>query len=288
MSTSNPPFVFFGTPHVASKTLARLIKSGYVPTLVVTAPARPQGRGLSLTETPVHLLAREHGIDVITPEKLDEEALNQIADTKAQYAIVVAYGKILPAQLLSMFPEGVLNVHYSLLPKYRGASPVETALLANEATTGVTVQKMVYELDAGAIVATKETPIEPTETATELRERLIDLGAELLIESLPTYLSGETTLREQNHEEATRCGKIAKSERELMLSGDPLSNWLRYRALSEGPGTHFYAQRQDKQFRVKIKSAAFKDGTFTPLRVVPEGKQEQDFDTLMQSGAKPL
>lgn len=282
------PFVFFGTPEVGEKTLAQLIQHGYKPSLVVTAPDRPRGRGLLLSPTPVKALALSHDLPCITPAKLDDEVIEAISGAGASYAIVVAYGKILPERLLEQFPKGVLNVHYSLLPKYRGASPVEAALLSGDTTTGVTIQRMVYELDAGDIVAQSETVIGEDKTAIELRERLIAMGAELLIETLPRYLADSVTLRPQNEAEATRCGKIQKEDRALSLREDSASNWRKYRAYAEGPGTHFFAERSGKRFRVKIKTATHEGDVFTPLRVVPEGKAEQDFQALLASGAVPL
>ena len=139
-------FVYFGTPKVASDTLAQLIESGFVPTAVVTSPDAPRGRGLTLTPSPVKVLALEHSVPFLTPEKLDNETITIIRAYGCDYAICVAYGKIFPEELIQIFPKGVLNVHYSLLPKHRGATPLEAALLAGDTETGVTIQKMVCEL----------------------------------------------------------------------------------------------------------------------------------------------
>ena len=179
MSTPHK-FVFFGTPRVASETLILLIEHGFVPALVVTSPDAPKGRGLALTPSPMKTLAIEQGISVLTPSTLDADALEEIRAYACDYALVVAYGKIFPESLIAEFPKGVLNVHYSLLPKYRGATPLETALLVGESETGVTIQKMVKELDAGDILAQESTLIGEHETAYKLRPRLIKLGAELL------------------------------------------------------------------------------------------------------------
>src|SRR3989338_4985580 len=186
-------FTLFGTPKVASETLAYLLAHGFTPSLVVTSPDAPQGRGLVLTPSPTKVLALEHGIQAMTPEKLDETTIREIQDFKCDYALVVAYGKIFPESLIAAFPKGVLNVHYSLLPKYRGATPMESALLAGERETGVTIQKMVKELDAGDIIPQESVEIGSDETARELRPRLITLGAKLLADTLPPYLAGEIT-----------------------------------------------------------------------------------------------
>lgn len=271
------PFIFFGTPSVASETLRILLSHGYTPALVVTAADRPQGRGLALTPSPVKLLALEKGIPILTPEQINEKTLTEIQRLGAAYALVVAYGKILPQSLIDLFPLGVLNVHYSLLPAHRGASPVEAALLNNDSTTGVTIQKMVFELDAGDILAAEETAITPTETALELRPRLISMGGELLARTLPAFESGTATYTPQDHAKASRCRKIPKEARELDPSGDPQENWNKYRAYAEGPGTHFFIERDGRRIRVKIKKARFENGRFIIERVVPEGKKETDY-----------
>lgn len=274
------PFIFFGTPSVASETLQILLSHGYTPALVVSAPDSPQGRGLVLTPSPVTILATEHSIPVLTPEKIDDEVLATLQRVGAQYALVVAYGKILPQALIDLFPLGVLNVHYSLLPKYRGASPVEAALLNNDPTTGVAIQRMVFDLDAGDILALEKTPIDPNETALELRPRLITIGGELLARVLPSFEDGTATYTPQDHALATRCRKIPKEARELDISGDAQENWNKYRAYAEGPGTHFFLEKDGKRMRVKIKRARLENGRFVIERVVPEGRKETDFENL--------
>ena len=148
----------------------------------------------------------------MTPDKLDTETIAAIGSLGCGYAVCVAYGKIFPEELIATFPRGVLNVHYSLLPKYRGATPLETALLAGERETGVTVQKMARELDAGDILAQEATEIAPNETARELRPRLISMGANLLADTLPPYLQGNSTPVAQDASRATRAYKIKKED----------------------------------------------------------------------------
>lgn len=270
-------FIFFGTPYVGRDTLARLVERGFVPSLVVTSPDARQGRGMTLTPSDTKRWALEHGLEVITPERLDSAVREQLKSVGASYAIVVAYGKILPQSVIDLFPKGVLNVHYSLLPKYRGASPVEGALLAGETSTGVTIQKMVYELDAGDVIAQKEVEILPTETTRELRPRLVALGADLLADTLSAYLVGEIVGVPQDTALVTHSGKIRKESGLLDLAGDAQENWNKYRAYAESPGTYFFHERDGKQIRVKIKTARFENGHFIPDRVVPEGKKEMAY-----------
>ncbi|HET9641725.1 MAG TPA: methionyl-tRNA formyltransferase [Candidatus Paceibacterota bacterium] len=268
-----PKFAFFGTPSVASETLASLLEHGFIPALVVTSPDAPKGRGLVLTPSPVKELAATRGIPILTPEKLDADAIAAIKSASCDYALVVAYGKLFPEELIASFPKGVLNVHYSLLPKYRGATPLETALLRGDAETGVTVQKMVKEMDAGDIVAQKSVTIGEAETARELRPRLIRLGAELLVEILPLYLSDSIAAVPQDPSLATRAYKIKKEDGLLELTGGGKDNWNKYRAYADSIGTYFFEDGK----RMKITHASYKNGIFTVLRVIPEGRSERDY-----------
>ncbi|MEX0917718.1 MAG: methionyl-tRNA formyltransferase [Candidatus Paceibacterota bacterium] len=279
-------FAFFGTPSVARDTLALLHSAGYTPAVVVTNPPAPAGRGQILTPSSTHTWAEEHKLPVLTPALLDTVAVNQIADHGCEYAIVVAYGKILPELLITAFPHGVYNIHYSLLPKYRGATPVETALLNGETETGVTIQHMVYELDAGDIVAQVTEPVLSEDTTTTLRARLITRGAELLVQTLPDIEAGAVSLTPQDHGAATYARKLAKADGELNLSAPAAENWNKYRAFTEGPGTFFFTERNGKQMRVKITDATrATDGTLKILKVIPEGKKEMAYEDFLQSRA---
>jgi len=280
---SEPRYAFFGTPYVARDTLARLVERGYVPAVVVTSPDAPRGRGLALTPCETKDWALENGLPVISPEKLTNDAIETLREYGCEYALVVAYGKLLPRSLIESFPKGVLNVHYSLLPKYRGASPVEAALLNGDEVTGVSIQRMVKELDAGNVMASVEVAIDPDWTTRELRPRLIEAGADLLVDSLPAFIQGTASFAPQDVSFATHSGKIAKTEGELAFPGPARENWNKYRAYAESPGTYFFMERDGKQFRVKVVSAEFKHGVFTPLRVVPEGKKEMDFPALLMN-----
>ncbi len=269
-------FAYFGTPKVASDTLVLLIERGFVPSVVVTSPDAPRGRGLALTPSETKTLALEHDIPVMTPEKLDSETIRTIGALGCDYALVVAYGKIFPETLIDAFPSGVLNVHYSLLPKYRGATPLETALLAGESETGVTIQKMAKELDAGDVLAQEATPIRPDETVRELRPRLVEMGAKLLVETLPEYLEGNLAPTPQDTSQATRAYKIKKEDGLLSLDAPAEENWNKYRAYADSIGTYFFENGK----RIKITEASFKNGKFVIERVIPEGKREVDYKKL--------
>ena len=270
------PFAYFGTPKVASDTLAILIERGFIPAIVVTSPDAPRGRGLALTPSETKTLALAHGIPVMTPEKLNAETIAAIGSLGCDYAVVVAYGKIFPEELINVFPRGVLNVHYSLLPKYRGATPLETALLAGERETGVTVQKMVKELDAGDILAQETTEIARDETARELRPRLISVGANLLVNTLPAYVQGDVTPIVQDASCASRTYKIKKEDGLISLDASGDENWNKYRAYADSIGTYFFERGK----RVKIIKASMKNGKFVIERVIPEGKREMAYSSF--------
>ncbi len=266
-------FLYFGTPKVASDTLASLIEHGFVPKLVVTSPDAPRGRGLLLTPSETKTAALTRGIPVLTPETLDAETIATLRAYGCDYAVCVAYGKILPEELVSVFPKGILNVHYSLLPKYRGATPMEAALLAGDTVTGVTIQKMVRELDAGDILAQEETPVAPSETARELRPRLIALGAKLLVETLPRFERGEITPVPQDAFRASRSGKFKREDGLLDLGAPALLNWNKYRAYADTIGTYFI----ENEKRIKVTKASLTNGAFTIERIIPEGKRERNY-----------
>lgn len=277
-------FVFFGTPYPARDTLEELKKQGWLPKLIVTNQDTPQGRGHVLTPTLTNIWGQQNKVPVLTPTSLDASVIDEIKSYNADVGVCVAYGKLLPASLIEAFPKGILNVHYSLLPLYRGASPVEAALLDGVDETGVTIQRMVPKLDAGDIVAQETVAISADETTKELRPRLVSVGAALLAESLPRYLAGDITPTPQDHTKATHVGKISKEAGLLTLDAPGHENWRKYRAYAEWPGTYFFTSRGEKTIRVKVTKATLtEDGVFTIQRVIPEGKKEMDYAAFLQS-----
>lgn len=274
-------FVFFGTPYAARDTLEVLHTHGFTPSLIVTNPDTPQGRGHVITPSLTKVWAEGHNIPVLTPSKIDEEVITAIKEHGCELAICVAYGKILPLALIEAYPKGILNVHYSLLPEYRGASPVESALLEGKTVTGVTIQKMVKELDAGDIVTQEEVAILPDETTKELRPRLVHIGAELLAAALPEYLDGSLTPIPQDHSKATHVGKFGKEAGQIDLNAQAQENWNKYRAYAEWPGTYFFTEKNGKTVRVKITKAHYseRDGLVIE-RVIPEGRKEMSFEAF--------
>jgi methionyl-tRNA formyltransferase len=203
--------VFMGTPQAAVPSLERLIDAGHEVAAVYTQPDRPSGRGHHVTFSPVKQLAIERGLSVLQPIKVrTDEAAEQFRAFNADAAVVVAYGRILPESFLTAFPHGAINVHFSLLPKYRGAAPVNWAIVNSETETGVTTMKMDAGLDTGDILMQRATPISSHENAAELMSRLSTLGANLLGETLNTLDS--LVPQPQDHDKATLAPIMRKED----------------------------------------------------------------------------
>jgi len=220
--------VFMGTPQAAVPTLERLLADGHEVVAVYSQPDRPSGRGNKITFSPVKQFALDRGLPVLQPTKIKtDETLDEFRSHNADIAVVVAYGRILPAGFLNAFRFGAINVHFSLLPKYRGAAPVNWAIVNGEAETGVTTMKMDAGLDTGDILLQRAEPISPDETAPELMERLSFLGAELLSETIHDLSSIEP--QQQDHSSAT-LAPIMKREDGLIdwtMPADAITNRVR-------------------------------------------------------------
>ena len=205
--------VFFGTPAFAIPTLERLLDSPHRVVAVVTRPDRPRGRGQRVSPSPVKRLAAERGIPVLEPERAASEALRlEIAAYEPDLAVVAAYGRILPDALLETPRHGTVNVHASLLPKYRGAAPIQRAILAGETTTGVTIIRLVREMDAGPMLARRARRIGPDETSCSVERGLAELGADLLLEAVAAIDAGTATETPQDHAAATFAPRLTRDD----------------------------------------------------------------------------
>lgn len=284
MSTNMKEYssVFFGTPRFAVYTLDALEAAGMVPDVIVTAPDKPAGRGLLLKEPPVKEWALAREIPVLQPESLKKESpdLDFLKNSEWDIFVVSAYGKILPKDILALPRKGTLNVHPSLLPRFRGASPIESQILSDEKTVGATIMLMDEEMDHGPIVAQASvTPEEWPLKASVLEEMLGTIGGELLAETVPSWIKGDITPEAQDHTKATFTKKIEKVDGEIALDGDAYQNYLKYCAYDEWPGTFFFQNGK----RIKITEAEYKNGVFTPLGVIPEGRKEVRYNEFLSS-----
>ena len=279
-------FIFFGTPQLSADVLEHLKLQGLVPSLVVTNPDRPQGRKMLLTPPPVKLWAQENRVPFLQPEKLDSVFNSQLTTYNPQLFVVVAYGKIIPKKVLDIPEKGTLNLHYSLLPKYRGASPIESAILNDDKEVGVSIMLMDEKMDHGPIISNQKLNIKNQKwewppRAGELRIACNELGAELLAETIPLWVAGKIRAKEQNHSKATYTEKIKKEDGLIRLDEDAYKNFLKIRAYSEWPRAYFFAERKEKKVRVTVTDAEFKGGELVITRVVPEGKKEMLYTAFL-------
>ena len=205
--------VFFGTPDFAVPTLRRLLDSEHQVVAVVSQPDRPKGRGQKLVPTPTRALAVERGAAVLQPERIRNDAfLSEIRALHPDLGVVAAYGRILPEALLAIPRLGMINVHASLLPAYRGAAPVHRAVMAGERETGVTIMRLVEELDAGPMLASLRHPIGADDTSVEVERALAELGAPLLLDAAALLAGGRATETPQDHSRATYAPKLTKAD----------------------------------------------------------------------------
>ena len=231
------PLVFFGTPEFALPTLEALCRVGREPIRVVTQPARPVGRGRRLQDPPVAEWARKQDLEVVQPERVrDPEFISALGALEPAVAIVVAFGQIFPGELLELPAHGCLNLHASLLPRYRGAAPVQAAIAAGDTTTGVTTMRMEEGLDTGPILLQAETEIGPQETGGRLSERLSQQGAELVLETLGQLEAGGLEPRAQNDEQASLAPRLKKADGEIDWSLPATRIFDRLRAFTPWPG----------------------------------------------------
>lgn len=228
--------VFMGTPDFAVPSLEALLAAGYAVVAVVTQPDRPKGRKRVLTPPPVKVRAQAAGIPVLQPEKLrDPAAVDAVLSFRPDVVVTAAYGQILPKALLEAPPRGCLNVHASLLPKYRGGAPIHRAILNGETETGVTIMTMAEALDAGDILSQMRVPIERTDTAGTLHDKLARAGAQLLMETLPRWLRGEITPQPQDHAQATYAPNLTRADERIDWTAPAEAVYNRVRGLHPWP-----------------------------------------------------
>jgi methionyl-tRNA formyltransferase len=227
--------IFFGTPAFAVPTLEAVGREHEIA-LVVAQPDKPSGRGMKLQSPPVIEKARSVGLAVAQPPKVrDPEFLERVRAIAPDVAVVIAYGKILPKALLDIPREGFLNVHASVLPKYRGAAPIQRAIQAGETTTGVTIMRVDEELDHGPMLAIETLDIGPDEHSPSLAARLSSLGADLLVRTMRNLAPGTP----QDHAQTTYAPKIEKSEGLVTFREPPENIYNRFRAFDPWPGVFF-------------------------------------------------
>ncbi len=256
--------IFMGTPEFSAPILEALIRNHTV-TAVVTQPDRPAGRGREVQQSPIKQVALAHNIPVLQPEKIGRKAaMEELQHYEADAYVVAAFGQILPQKVLDIPPHGSINVHASLLPRWRGAAPIQAAIRAGDSETGITIMKMDAGLDTGPMLRTRAIPIEPGETGATLHDRLSELGAILLIETLEDYLAGKLEPQPQPEEGVTYAPRIEKSEGRIDWSqpADVIERLVR--AFTPWPGT--FTTWKGKTLRIISGTA----GSAPPMHRPPE------------------
>jgi methionyl-tRNA formyltransferase len=242
--------VFCGTPQFAVPSLERLAALGFDVQLVVTQPDRPQGRGMELSAPPVKQAARKLNLPVIQPEKIkkNEELQKQLTNLAPEAVVVIGYGRIIPPWMLALPPRGNINVHASLLPKYRGAAPIQWAIANGESVTGVTTMLLNEGLDTGDVLLQREMQIVPEDTSLALSPRLAELGADLLVETLRGLEAGTIQPVPQDHTRATLAPILKKEDGQVDFRRSAVEIYNRWRGFQPWPGA--YSRFRDKNLKI--------------------------------------
>jgi methionyl-tRNA formyltransferase len=276
--------IFFGTSIFSVEVLEQLKARGLIFDAIVTTIDKPQGRKLIMTPPPAKIWAKENNVKVFQFEKL-KDSVDELKNLNPDLFIVASYGKIIPQSILDLPKKGALNIHPSILPEYRGASPLQTCILDDSKNIGVTIIKMDAEMDHGPIVAMKKVDVENWPiNVLELKKLLGKEGSDILIASLEGYLDGSLKLVEQDNSKATFTKKITKADGEIDISGDQWKNYLKTQAFFDWPGTFFFTERHGKKIRVKINSASFdkENNKMMIEKVTPEGGKEMAYADFLR------
>lgn len=265
MSKQDLKIVFLGTPEFAVPTLKALVDENLKPFLVITQPDKPSGRKKELTPPPVKVFAQKSGLEIKQP-KNKKELAEIFSDIEVDVCLLVAFGMIIPQEVLDKPKHGFINIHPSLLPKYRGPSPVQAAILNGEKKTGVTIMKLTAEMDAGPIITQQEVDILESENAQTLRTKMAQIGARAVVDILPNYLADKVKLTEQDDNEATYCKIIKREDGKIDWSKKALEIINQFRAFTPWPGIFTYLG--DK--RLKITDLSLLGGNFD--RNLPSGQ----------------
>ena len=261
--------IFMATPEFSVPALESLLNAGHEIVAVYSQPPRKSGRGMTQRLSPVHAYAEDHGLTVLTPLNFKDPAtIEAFAAHGADVAVVVAYGLILPGEILAAPRYGCLNIHASLLPRWRGAAPIQRAIMAGDSETGVSIMQMDAGLDTGDVLMMEKMAISPAATAASLHDQLSQLGAQLIVKVLEDLAKGKLTPVPQSAEGITYAQKITTSEGRIdwRRPADEIDRHIR--ALTPWPGAWFEAKHSGKNYRIKVKKASVAEGKGTPGEVL--------------------
>ena len=287
-----------GSPQVASEYLQILLGNNLNVVGVYTQPPRPKGRGMNVQNSPVHNEALKQKIPVFYPENFkDNENIKQFKELNPDLVIVMAYGNLLPNNILNIPTFGCINIHVSLLPRWRGAAPVEYALLNGEKQTGVTIFKLVDKLDAGPIISQVSILVDDSLNKNELFKKLNNIGKELIIKILPNYFDNKIILKDQNEQEATYASKINSKMTQINFNESVKNVFNKIRAFSPKPGAWFLLNNErikiisckktiEKSVPSKIINEHFhigcNDGIIIPIVIQREGKKPMEIKEFLR------
>jgi methionyl-tRNA formyltransferase len=275
-------FALFGSSEFSIYVLDTLKTKGFLPAVIITTPDKPKGRGLALTPTPVKIWAQKNNVPVLDPMKFDDAFIEELKKCDCQVFIVASYGKIIPEKVLNIAPKKTLNVHPSLLPKYRGASPIQNVILDDTKDTGVTIIRLDKKMDHGPIVAVEKVRFDEWSIYEAAEEKLGIIGGNLLAKILPDWILGKINEVNQDHSQATFTKKITREDGLLDpadLKADALTEraylaFCKIQAYHSWPAAYFFT---DKKIRVKITSASWQNNKLIIEKVIPEGKKEMSY-----------
>ena len=299
--------LFMGTPEISAYVFEQMILDGYHFVGLVAQPDHPVGRKGIIEKVPTKVIAEKYNIPVFQPIKIRKD-FSFMDNLKVDLVITLAYGQIVPQGFLDIPRFGCLNLHGSLLPKLRGASPIQTALINNEKVTGVTLMEMVAAMDAGRMYGKKEVVIDGEDNATSLFKKISEAAKDLVLELLPKYVNGELEGIPQNEEEVTFCSLIKPEQEKLDLSKDILEVYGYIRGLSDEPGAYLYLDNQKlKIFKAKIANDLVTDevgtivqadkrglllqcqnGQLAILELQKEGKKRMDYKAFINGNQNLL
>lgn len=296
----NLRILFMGTPEISATVLKAMIIENYNIIGVVAQPDRPIGRRGDLEKVPTKIIAEEHGIPVFQPVRIRKD-YDFIKELSPDIIITLAYGQIVPQGLLDIPPLGCLNLHGSLLPKYRGAAPIQYALINNEEVTGMTLMEMIDKMDAGRMYATKEIVIQKEDNSTSLFIKMAEAAKDLILEALPKYINGELQGIQQDENLVTFCPTIKPEQERLSLDNNvkEIYGWIR--GLSDKPGAYFYLDNQKlKVYKAEVINELETDeigkiikadkqglviqckgGQLSLLELQKEGKKRMDYKSFI-------
>jgi len=264
-------FAFFGTDEFSLGVLEELLKHGLTPSLLVTAPTHV-----------IHTYADAESIPSLQPTSL-KEVPHELAQEPWDLFVVASYGKIIPQSILNLPTHGTLNVHPSLLPLYRGPSPIESTILSGDRETGVTIMLVDSEVDHGHIVAQERCVLTGTEYYPDLAMELAERGGKLLAETIPPWIAGTLTTRTQDHTHASYTKKIKAEDGLIELDGNAVENYRKVRAYLPWPKAFYLHQKESTQIRVAITRAHVDtEGNFVIDRVIPAGKREMPYSDFLR------